>query len=404
MSSSLSVRTLKAQVCLFALIAALVPFAQTRAAGQNPSADAAPDTLVLSNGDTLHGKLVKEVAGKVTFHTDALGDVDIPWEKIKELHATGSYGVLEKGVKLKGRRNQGQLPMGTIDVANQEVTVRPANAAAPAPPIPAKDAEFIIDQKTLDTQMHHEPGFLTGWNGGATAGATLVTATQNQYTVSGALNLVRAVPSVTWLNPRSRTSADFTGSFGKITQPAYTVGGVFTPATTTKTTIYHLDAEQDEYLSSRLFALVQTSFDHNFAQNLQLQQIYGGGLGYTLFSTPQQEADVKATIQYEKQQFIIAPPGSNLNLIGSTFSADYSLKTKLFTYTQDVAFIPAYNVPRAYSASETDTLAFPTYKNFAFSVGTIDTYLNDPPASVPPTKRNSFQFTMGLTYAFKSKY
>jgi hypothetical protein len=403
MSNSSSVRSL-AQFCLFALLFALVPVARADAEGQNPAADAAPDTLVLSNGDTLHGKLVKEVGGKVTFHTEPLGDLYIKWENIKELHATGNYGVLAKGVKLKGRKNQGQLPMGTVEVANQEVTVHPPNAAAPAPPIPAKDAEFIIDQETLDTQMHHQPGFLTGWNGGATAGATLVTATQNQYTVSGALNLVRAVPSVAWLNPRSRTSTDFTGSFGKITQPAYTVGGVFTPATTTKTAIYHIDGEQDEYLSTRLFALVQTSFDHNFAQNLQLQQIYGGGLGLTLFSTPRHEADVKATIQYEKQQFISGPPGSNQNLIGSTFSADYSLKTRLFTYMQDVAYIPAYNVPRAYSASETDTVAFPTYKNFAFSIGTIDSYLNDPPASAPPTRRNSFQFTMGLTYAIKSKY
>jgi len=398
-----SVRSL-AQFCLFALLFALVPVARAVAEGQNPPADAAPDTLVLSNGDTLHGKLVKEVGGKVTFHTEPLGDMDIKWDNIKELHTTGNYGVLAKGVKLKGRNNQGNLPMGTVEVENQEVTVRPPNAAAPAPPIPAKDAEFIIDQKTLDTQMHHEPGFLTGWNGGATAGATLVTATQNQYTVSGALNLTRAVPSVPWLNPRSRTSADFTGSFGKITQPAYTVGGVFTPAATSKTAMYHLDGEQDEYLSSRLFALVQTSFDHNFAQNLQLQQIYGGGLGLTLFSTPRQQADLKATIQYEKQQFILGPPGSNQNLIGSTFSADYSLKTRLFTYVQDVAYIPAYNVPRAYSASETDTVAFPTYKNLAFSVGTIDSYLNDPPASAPPTRRNSFQFTMGLTYAIKSKY
>jgi hypothetical protein len=53
-------------------------------------------------------------------------------------------------------------------------------------------------------------------------------------------------------------------------------------------------------------------------------------------------------------------------------------------------------------------VVFPAFKNFAFSVGTVDTYLNDAPfeatSSSPPTKPNSFQFTMGLTYAFKSKY
>lgn len=391
------------QFCVLILLAATIPVARAMAEGQSAAANAAPDVLVLSNGDTLHGKLVKELGGKVTFHTDSLGDVDVPWDKIKELHAAGSYGVLAKGVKLHGRKNEGQLPIGTLEMENQSVTVHPSSAAAPAA-VPAKDAEFIIDQKSLDTQMRHEPGFFTGWNGGATAGATLVTATQNQYTVSGALNLVRAVPSATWLNPRNRTSADFSGSYGKITQPAYTVGTVFAPAITTKTAIYHIDGERDEYLSAKIFALGQTAFDHNYAQNLELQQIYGGGAGWTMFNTPRDEADLKATIQYEKQDFISAPPGSNQNLIGSTFSADYNLHAKRFSYTQNVSYIPAYNVARAYSLNETNTLAFPAYKNLAFSVGTLDSYLNDPPLSAPPTKRNSFQFTMGLTYAIKSKY
>ncbi len=109
-------------------------------------------------------------------------------------------------------------------------------------------------------------------------------------------------------------------------------------------------------------------------------------------------------MQYEKQQFITGGSGGNQNLIGSTFAANYILHLKLFTYTQGISFIPAYNNMRAYSATETNTFAFPAYKRLSFSLGTMDSYLNDPPVSLPPTKRNSFQFTMGLTYAFKSKY
>ena len=142
-----------------------------------------------------------------------------------------------------------------------------------------------------------------------TAGATLVTATQNQYTFSGAIGLVRVVPTVSWLDPRDRTSIDFSGSFGKITQPAYTNPGpppTAVAAVTTKTAIYHADAERDEYFSPRFFALGQTAFDHNFGQDLDLQQIYGGGMGWTAIKTPRQELDVKATMQYEKQQFIRA--------------------------------------------------------------------------------------------------
>lgn len=362
----------------------------------------ATDILVLSNGDTLHGKFVSEIGGKVTFHSDSLGDITLSWDKIKELHSNQKFAVLDKNVKLRGKRTAGNIPVGTLDVTNQVVSARPDNAA-PVAAIPVANAQFIIDEASLHKQLGHEPSLLAGWNGAATAGATLITATQNQYTFSGAVNLVRVVPTVPWLNPSNRTELGFSGSYGKITQPSYFSDGTFVPASVTKSAIYHADAERDQFFSPRFFALAQTAFDHNFAQDLDLQQIYGGGFGYTVLKTAKQEANLKGTMQYEKQQFISGAAGTNQNLVGSTFAANYALRLKFINYTQGLSFIPAYNIPRAYSANETNILAVPAYKNLSFSVGTIDTYLNDPPLSVPPTKRNSFQFTMGLTYAIKAK-
>ena len=391
------------------LLPALVLVAAFASAQTKPPENSEPDVLVLSNGDTLHGKFVNLIQGKVAFHSDPLGDISISWDKVKELHTTGKFAVVEKSLKLRGRRSTGSIPAGTLEVANQAVTIQPDSGPA-APPIPAKDALDILDAATLEKDLHQTHSFFSGWNGAATAGATIISATENQYTVSGGVGLVREVPNASWLNPRNRTSVDFTGSFGKITQPGYTVPPVppatvptVVPAVTSKSAIYHADAERDEFFSPRFFALAQTAFDHNYSQDLDLQQIYGGGLGWTVLKTPKQEANVKATVQYEKQSFISSSTGTNQNLIGSTFAANYLLKTKLVTYTQGIAFIPAYNNARAYSANETNTLAFPAYKNLSFSVGTLDSYLNDPPLSLPPTKRNSFQFTMGLTYAFKAK-
>jgi hypothetical protein len=261
-----------------------------------------------------------------------------------------------------------------------------------------------MDTAALDKQVNHSPGFFSGWNGAATAGATLVTATQNQFTVSGGIGLVRVVPTVSWLNTRDRTSADFNGSFGKITQPGYTSGTTTVAPVVTKSEIYHGDAERDEYLSPRFFALGQVAYDHNFGQDLSLQQIYGGGIGWTAVKTPKQEADLKGTMQYEKQQFITGGAGGNQNLIGSTLAASYVLHLKLFTFTQGVSYIPSYNVMRAWSVNENNTFAFPAYKRLSFSLGSMDSFLNDPPVTLPATQRNSFQFTMGLTYAIKSKY
>ncbi len=392
------------------MIAAESCAAQNKPETPNP----APDVLILSNGDTLHGKFVSETGGKVTFHSDPLGDVTLAWNKIKELHVSGKFGVLSQTAAVRGRKDVTQFPVGTFDVTDRKVTVHLDNAAAAAP-IPVAKAQYIMDSATLDKQINHEPGFFVGWNGSATAGATVVAATSNQYTFTGAVNLVRAIPTVAWLDTRNKTIFGFNESYGKITQPAYSYPATppatgFTPvaAVVTKSSITHFGAERDQYFSPRVYVLAQTAFDHNYAQDLQLQQIYGGGLGWTAAKSPKQEVDLKGTAQYEKQQFIPGAASVNQNLIGSTFAVNYILHLKLLTYTQALAFIPAYNQPKAYSATETDTLAFPAYKNFSFSVGTLDSYLNNAPfvgtSSTPPTKPNSFQFTMGLTYALKSKY
>lgn len=375
------------------------------AAQSQTAANSAPDVLVLNNGDTLHGNLVNAIGGKVTFKTDGTGDITLPWNKIKELRTGEPFAVLSSNSGLKTRKQQGAIPAGTLVMENRQITVRPSGGP-PLAPMPVGRAQYVIAANQLEKEATRRPSLLAGWSGAATAGATVVTATQNQYTFSGALSLARVVPPVTWLARRNRTAIDFAGSFGKITQPAYlnTTTGVFVPAVITKTALYHADAERDENFTPRMFALAAATFDHNFSQNLDLQQIYGVGIGWTMLKTPIQEANLKATIQYEKQQFITGGTGANQNLIGSTFSADYSAHLKRIDFAQSLAYIPAYNNPHAYSAAETDTLAFPTYKNLSFSVGTVDSYLNDPPAALPPTRRNSFQFTMGLTFAIKPKY
>ncbi len=97
-----------------------------------PAPNPAPDVLILSNGDTLHGKFVSAVAGKVTFHTDSLGDLSLGWDKIKELHTTQKFAVLDKTVKLRGKKTDAQIPVGTLDVDHAAVIVH-GDTVAPAP-------------------------------------------------------------------------------------------------------------------------------------------------------------------------------------------------------------------------------------------------------------------------------
>jgi hypothetical protein len=387
---------------LFTIIA--LP-ALTRADDKPPAA--APDVVIFTNGDQISGTFVREVGGNVTFHSDILGDVTIPLAKIKELRTTTKMAVIQANdIPRRGHRPT-NVPQGTLTIASGLITVHPDNNAVIAP-IPIEKAQFIIDDSTLHKQLFGHPGFFTGWNGSATLGLTLVQATQNSYNFAGALALTRTVPTVTWLSPSNRTTVLYSESYGKITQPAYTAAdGTIVPEVITKTSIFHLGAERDEYVSPRFYYLGTVAFDHNYSQSLDLQQIYGGGIGYTFIKTPVQELDATAVVQYERQSFMnaVPPSPSNQDLIASTFGGTYIRHlTKGMLFTQQASYIPAWNDLHAYSFSETDVLTLPAWKSFGFSIGTLDTYLNDVPLTYPATKRNSFQFTFGATYTIKSKY
>ena len=259
-------------------------------------------------------------------------------------------------------------------------------ASPPQPPqsIPVGDLSAIIDEQSFEKALSHPPGFLHGWAGAITLGGTLVTATQDNKTFSGAISLARAQPGESWMAPRNRTIFDLSASYGELSQPG-------TP--TVKTSIFHGDAERDEYLDHSIFAFGQAAYDHNVSQGLNLQQTYGGGIGWTVIQDPNQTLDLKGSMNYIRQQFHEAP---DQDLIGSIFAEHYRRKFKRgLVADQLVSILPAWNNTRAYSASFSTLLALPVYKHLSASTGVVDTFLNDPPAGF---KKNSFQFTLGLTY------
>ena len=290
--------------------AALCPQALSQAAA--PTAD----VLVLANGDQLTGKLLGEANGTVTFHSDMAGDLSFTWDKIKSIRTGQKFAVIEQGQHISRKTPDSNVAQGTITI--QDATVQVAGKE-----IPEKNAQYLVDQDSYIKQVRGNHGWGYGWGGSLTAGAADVQATQNSRTFTGAGTFVRTVPGVSWMDPRNRTTADFTAAYGSLSQPG---------AATTKTNILHADAEHDWFLSPRLYALVDTSFDHNYSQGLTLQQIYGGGLGFVLIKTPRQELDLKGDIHYERQNFgftpgIVPPTATpNKNLIGADIGDTYMAK------------------------------------------------------------------------------
>jgi hypothetical protein len=347
--------------------------------------------VVFTNGDQLTGSLERADADSFVFKSDVVGEVTIPAAKIKELHTSGKFVGLKNNEKITRTSKR----PGPVTYGDNALTLAD-NPSGATEVVPVKDLAHLIDNVTFDKEVVSNPGPFSGWNGSLTGGITLIEATQTGQTYTAAVNLIRQIPSVVFLPPRTRSTFNLLETYGKIDQP-------FIPSTppilasATKTNIFHTDAEHDKYFTSKIYGLVGLSFDHNYSQGLNLQQIYGAGVGWTVIQTPVQEFDVKADVHYEQQNF--QAPTPTTNLVGSSFTELYrrNLPRKI-VFTESGTFIPAWNDTDAYSAIFAAGLQMPAYKRFSLSLNLIDDYLNRPAFGF---KSNSLQFVTGVTYTLK---
>jgi Protein of unknown function, DUF481 len=383
------------QLSLLLSFLAAVPFTFAQAPAAKPAPPA--DVLIFANGDQLTGKLDSVTGGNVIFKSDMAGTVTISIDKIKELKSGAEFALLRKGA-VPGKTH---IPEGSVEVADKKLTLTPAPNEPPAV-VPAEDVDYLVDRASFDKEMSHHAGFLTGWGGKITGGANIERSTTTGTTFYAGLALVRSIPTVPWLLPRNRTIIDVNESYGKLSTPAIPPTTPPTPDSVVKTNIFHADAERDQYFNPRLYALVDASFDHNFGQGLELQQLYGAGIGYTAIKDDKQELDLKAEVHYMRQSYIsttvdgvVTTTPSN-DIIGSTFFEGYSrnLPHKML-FTESLNYLPAWNDFKAYSANFNAALVLPVFKRFAASLAVADNYLNDPAEYY---KKNSFQFIAGVTY------
>ena len=374
------------------LLCALVAFAACSALAHAQSKPA-PDTIVFTNGDQLTGKLERAVGDSIIFKSDMAGEITVSLDKVKELHSNGTFAVLRKGAD----PTRAKVAPGTLIFTDGNLTV--ASSTGQPEIIPEKQVAYIIDQATYEKDLEKKAGPTYGWNGAINGGATLVRSTDKGETFTAGIALVRAIPAVPFLPGRNRTTFDLQETYGKLTSPVIPQTTPSTPASVAITSIFHADAERDEYFSPRVYALGQTAFDHNYAQGLNLQQVYGGGIGWSAIKGARQGLDLKGTMQYEKQSYLASSKTPDQDIIGSTISELYhrELPRKLL-FSEAFSALPAWNNFHAFSANGSVALAMPVYKRLSLTVTTSDNFLNDPAFGY---NKNSYQFVTAVSYSLK---
>jgi hypothetical protein len=403
-------RTLAATLSLFLLTAVSALAQDAPKKPVDPATKKEPEIkeeLTLKNGDRLTGELQNSTGTEIKFKTELAGEVTVKWENVKELKSTRDFAVVPKD--LLDARDSAKVPQGAIKIAEKGIVVSPISTTKPgisaAPPgsgakpgvtkevaaakeIPTSQIAAVVDDANYQKEINKKIGFRSGWDGHITTGTSMIFSTQNTslYQVDTALK--RSIPTVSWLDPKLRSTVDLTLSAGKTTQPG---------TETTITNIFHVGGERDEYFSPRGYYLQVFSLDHNYAQGLVIQQKYGGGIGATLFKNKERELDITADLHYENQQFQANPSvdveALELHLIASTLTEEYTRKWGKLQFDEKILADIAWNNASAFSASGHSSLRLPIYKRLAFSVSTIDNFLNNPQIGY---KKNSFQFITGF--------
>ncbi len=356
------------------------------------STKAKPDVLVFLNGDRITGNLVKADGVNIYFATDEAGQVTVPWTKIKNFDTSKRFAVLTKKEKAQRKHINHSIPVGSLHLNGKTLTIADNNASQN---VAVSDISYVIDEATYRKNVEQEQGLFHGITGSVTAGYSQVNSTYNSTTLTSGVNLTRIAPAVPWMKAARRTLLNFSNTYSTFTQ---------SPSPTAVTNILHGSLEEDEYLKPRFYLLEQAIYDRNSVEGLALQQVYGGGLGYTVIKKAMQELDLSATVNYTKQQFdqpvALNPnqaPSATQNLIGATFADNYTYKLPHHIVLTEVSNVtPEFNYFQAYTANATVGATMPIIKNFGLSIQAIDNYLNDPP---PGFKGNSTQYTTGLTYS-----
>ena len=373
--------SLSAAVAITVLIPAELLAAQAAPSANKPE----PDVLLFTDGEKLIGALERTDGNSVVFKSNMAGEITVDWSKIKELHSSERFAVAKKGMTFgRGHQDLDQVPQGTVSMADQTIEVEEAPPAVPER-IPVADAAHLINEAAFEEALQR-PGLLDYWNGNASFGASLVLATQNDRTFTSNVALVRNIPIEAWREPENRTLINFSSSYGQLTQPNQP---------RVKTSIFHANAERDEYFRERFYVFFDATFDHNYSQGLDLQQSYGSGIGWTVLKNANEALDFRAEATYVHQQF--QDSTQNQELFGSIFSEAYNHKfRRKVVLNEQLSISPSWNNLNAYSANGNMSLSIPVFKRIGLTLGALDTFLNNPS---PGFKKNSFQFTTSATYA-----
>jgi len=330
------------------------------------------DTILLKNGDHLTGTVEVSDGKDVTFKTDFAGEIKITWASVQEVKTDKAIYVVTPDKRTVS---------GTVSTDGTNLIVHTANNGTVQVPMAQVTVVRSSDLEAAYEKSLH-PSLMEGWKGGVNLGFAIARGNSEttNLTTGFAADRKTLTDELTLYESSLYTSNDQPG--GGVTANSILAG-----------------AKYDHNISKRLFVFVSADYNTDELQDLNLRQIYSGGLGMHVINTPTTTFDVLAGANYTRETYGGGADYVSRNLAGITVGEDFMHKFgKSTTVTEVFYFYPDLSNTGEYRFALDAASVTKINKWLGWQMTLSDRYVTNPP--IAGTKSNDIIFSTGINVSF----
>jgi putative salt-induced outer membrane protein YdiY len=330
------------------------------------------DTVMLKNGDRLTGTVEVSDGKDVTLKTDFAGEIKIQWAAVQELKTDKPIYVVTPDKKTVS---------GTVSTDGSNLIVHTANNGAVPVPLAQVTVVRSSDMETAYEKSLH-PSLLEAWKGGASLGFAIARGNSETTNLTTGFNADRKTLHDELTFYEASLYSDNNQPGGSVLANSI-LGGV----------------KYDRNITKRLFVFVSADYTHDALQDLNLRQIYSGGLGVHIINNPNTTFDLLAGANYTRETYGGGATYVARNLAGITLGEDFMHKFgKSTTFTEVFYFYPDLSNTGEYRFALDAASVTKINKWLGWQTALTDRYVTNPP--IAGTKSNDIIFSTGINVSF----
>lgn len=234
------------------------------------------DQVVLKNGDTITGAIVKKDGGKLTIKSEFLGEVSMPWTAVQSVKSDEPVTVVLPG---------GETVSGKLATAGDNLEVATQAGPKTAPLTTIDSIRNPAEQRTWERLQH--PGMLELWTGFFDTGFALARGNARTDTLTTGFNATR-------LTRKDKIALTFSQIYGTAR-----VNGV----TSTIASAIRGGWSYNRDINPRIFFTTLNEYEHDGFQDLDLRFVAGAGFGVNAVKNPKTNLSFGGGVDYSRENF-----------------------------------------------------------------------------------------------------